>query len=94
MSRKDLEKFNPEKLKPGATRMFEVVNPQDHYHEVHYFCRDRDGELLSGVVHGFPAAHKAVADWKKLKHEMSKKFKQMELDLVSAGGSDLKQDGG
>ena len=79
MSRKELEKFNPEKLKPGNTKMIEVVNPQTHYHEVHYFCRDHDGELLSGFVNGFRNARTAIADWKKLKHAKAEELKQMEM---------------
>ena len=71
MSRKELEKFNAEKLKPGGTKLIEVVNPQTHYHEVHYFYRDHDGELLSGVTHGFNNARTAIKDWKKLKNLVS-----------------------
>jgi len=96
MSRKDLEKFDPAKLKPGATKLFEVVNPQDHYHEVHYFFRDRDGELLSGVVHGFGAAYKAIGDWKKLKRAKAEDLRQMELNLVSditrSGGQETREE--
>ena len=84
MSRKELEKFNPEKLKPGATKLIEVVNPQTHYHEVHYFFRDHDGELFSGVTHGFRNAHAAIRDWKKLKRAKPDNLKQMPLDLVPA----------
>jgi len=86
MSRKALEKFDPEKLKPGATKMFEVVNPQTHYHEIHYFYRDRDGEFFSGVTNGFRNAHTAIADWKKLKKAKPEQLKQMELSLVPAAG--------
>ena len=86
MSRKALEKFNPARLKPGGSpRFFEVVNPQTHYHEVHYFFRDQDGELLSGVTHGFNNAHAEIKNWKNLKRAKLVELKQMELNLVSAG---------
>lgn len=77
MSRKDLEKFDPAKLKPGARKWFEVVNSQTGYHEVHYFCRDRDGELLAGVASNFNTAESEIKSWKKLKHAREKDLKQL-----------------
>ena len=67
MSKQELEKFNPEKLKDGREKLIETVNPKTHYHEIHYFYRDRDGELFSGVTHGFRNARSEIRNWIKRK---------------------------
>ena len=77
MSRKALEKFDPSKLKPGARKLFEVVNPQTRYHEVHYFCRDRDGELFAGVASNFKDAEAEIKAWRQLKRAKAQDQKQL-----------------
>ena len=93
MSRKELQTFNPAKLKPGGMKLIEVVDQETHYHKVYYFFRDHDGELLAGVTHGFRNARTAISDWKKLKHANPAELKQMTLDLVQPGSSAEKQEG-
>lgn len=88
MSRKDLKKFDPSKLKPGATRLIEVVDRQTGYHEVHFFCRDDDGELLTGVVHGHSNAYKQIRSWKALKRARAKDLKQLAFVENSNGTTD------
>lgn len=88
MSRKDLEQYDPSTLKPGSTKFFEVVNQGTHYHEVHYFYRDLDGELLTGVAQNNNFARTSINDWKKLKRAKARDLKQMTFAENTNGQTD------
>jgi len=83
MSRKDLEKFNPDKLKPGRSRNIETVGPKG-YHDFYYFYRDHDGELFTfvGPNGKGEAARKA---WQKIKRAKADDLTQLSLPLSGMG---------
>lgn len=65
MSRKALNAFDPSKLKNGRGRSFEVVNPQTHYHECHYFYRTLDGELFFVITQNQNKGEQLRKEWQK-----------------------------
>jgi len=68
MTRKALNAFNPDTLKPGSARIFEVRNRETGFGEHHYFYRDEDGELFTAVCKkGMNEAVHLRDEWKKKK---------------------------
>ncbi len=78
MSKKDLYKFKPEKLKPGRSWSTEIVRA-DGYHETHYFYRDKDGELFATITRNHNTGDQERRAWAKLKRAKVKDLKQLEL---------------
>jgi len=78
MSKKDLAKFDPAKLKPGRSWSTEIVRA-DGYHETHYFYRDRDGELFTTITRNHNTGEEERRAWQKLKRAKPEKLKQLDL---------------
>jgi hypothetical protein len=84
MSRKQLEKFNPDTLRPGRSRNFETVGPKG-YHDFYYFYRDRDGELFTFIgPNGEGEKQRKV--WQKLKRAKPDDLKQTSFIPVIGPG--------
>lgn len=83
MSRKQLEQFDPAKLRPGRCRNFETVGAKG-YHKFHYFYRDHDGELFTFV--GANEGEEKRKAWQKLKRAKVKDLKQLSFDQLKNGG--------
>jgi len=79
MSKKDLAKFNPEKLRPGRSWSTEVVPVPGGYHETHYFYRDHDGELFTTITRNQNTGDAERRAWSKLKRAKPEKLKQMDF---------------
>lgn len=84
MSRKQLEQFDPAKLKPGCSKKIETVGVKG-YHEFHYFYRDHDGELFTFVGTNHEGEEKRKA-WQKLKRAKVKDLKQLSFAQLKNGG--------
>ena len=83
MSRKDLQKFDPSKLRPGRSRNIETVGP-DGYHVFYYFYRDKDGELFTHVGPNEGEAKRKA--WQKLKKAKAQELKQLHFSQLKNGG--------
>lgn len=70
MTRKALNAFDPNKLKVGAARIFEVRNQTTGFREDHYFYRSQDGELFTCICRGLNEAIQLRDEWKKKKELM------------------------
>lgn len=79
MTRKQLEAFDPAKLRNGHSASFETRNPETGYGEHHYFYRDSDGELFTMVDHRRDACKQARKEWQKLKRANPKQLKQLDF---------------
>jgi hypothetical protein len=78
MSKKDLAKFKPEKLKPGRSFSTTVVG-QDGYHRCHFFHRDRDGELFKTITRNHQTGLAELRAWVKIKRAKPSQLKQMDF---------------
>lgn len=67
MTRKALNAFNPDTLRAGHSKSFEVRNPATGFGELHYFYRHRDGELFFTVTKNVSIAIGELKDWKAKK---------------------------
>ncbi len=76
MTRKALESFDPSKLRPKHSAVFEVRNPETGYGERYYFFRDADGELFTIVAHRLDECVRSRKEWQKLKRARPSQFEQ------------------
>jgi len=79
MTRKELEAFDPAKLRNGHSASFETRNLETGYSEHHYFYRDGDGELFTMVDHRRHVCEEARKEWQKLKRAKLEELKQLDL---------------
>ena len=78
MSKKDLEKFKPDKLRPGRSWSTEVVG-ENGFHRCYYFYRDRDGELFTTITKNHNKGDAEKQAWVKLKRTKPEKLKQLDF---------------
>ena len=85
MTRKDLETFDPKKLRPGRSWSTMVVRP-DGYHECHYFFRDKDGELFTIVGKNHRRCTEEREAWQAIKRAKVQDLKQLSMLPVIGPG--------
>ncbi len=81
MTRVDLDKFDPSKLKRGEGRGFEVRSKTTGFKEYHYFYRFETGELFQTLVKGY---NQALA----LKNQYAKELLEKKFNLSCDNGVD------
>ena len=86
MSKKDLEKFKPEKLKPGRTFSTTVV-ADNGFHRCHFFHRDRDGELFHTITRNHETGRAELRAWLKLKRAKPAQLKQLDFMRKDVGNA-------
>lgn len=81
MSRKQLDTFDPTKLKPGRSWSTDVVGPKGYW-ECHYFYRDKDGELFQCITKRHNTGEDERRAWQKLKKAKPTQLKQLALPVT------------